>query len=146
MVDQFIHPIPEVWLENTQTAEWCRSLTLWLDDISRPDGVLDTAQATTVTVGEQGSELEVLADAINTVSAQSTATTNALAELQNSLPAYSISNDGTVRTLDADAAAGSISVSPTQAQVENIRDAVLAQADVLATVIRDLKNKGVLGV
>lgn len=52
---------------------------------------------------------------------------------------YTITNDATDRTFDANAASGAISSPPTQAEVENIRDAVLELADVVATLIRDLQ-------
>ena len=58
--------------------------------------------------------------------------------------AYTTSNVITDRTFDADAAAGTISATPTQAEVENIRDAILELADVIATIIADLKNKELL--
>lgn len=58
--------------------------------------------------------------------------------------AYTISNVTTDRTLDADAADGTISATPTQAEVENIRDAVLELADVVATMVADLKSKDLL--
>lgn len=52
---------------------------------------------------------------------------------------YTVTNDTTDRTFDANAAAGAISSPPTQAEVENIRDAVLELADVVATLIKDLR-------
>lgn len=57
---------------------------------------------------------------------------------------YTVSNGTTDRTFDADAAAGSITATPTQAEVENIRDAVLEIADVLSTLITDLRAAGVI--
>jgi hypothetical protein len=50
---------------------------------------------------------------------------------------YTITNSATDRTFDCDAAAGAISASPTQAEVENIRDALLELADVVATKLND---------
>lgn len=145
-IDNFTAPIPDLFLENNQTAEWARSLTLFLDDISRADGVLATSEATAITVTTQEATIETLSSDLSTVTTQVNTNTSALSGIQNSLPAYSISNDGTVRTLNADDADGAISPAVTQAEVENIRDAVLVQGDVLATLIRDLKNKGILGV
>ena len=84
---------------------------------------------------------------LDAVEAQAAASTQALADLLNSLPDYNISNDSTLRTLDADDAAGAITtpiVAP--AEVENIRDAVLVLADYVATLTRDLKNKGIVGI
>lgn len=65
-------------------------------------------------------------------------------DLTAAASAYTTSNVTTDRTFDANAAAGTISATPTQAQVENIRDAVLELADVAATMIADLKVKDLL--
>jgi len=59
--------------------------------------------------------------------------------------AYTPSNESADRAFDANAAAGTITSPPTQAEVENIRDTVLELADVVATVINDLKLTGLLG-
>ena len=58
--------------------------------------------------------------------------------------AYTITNEVATRTLDANDAAGAISATPTQGEVENIRDAVLVLADVVGTLIEDLKAKGIV--
>lgn len=58
----------------------------------------------------------------------------------NAAPAYTVTNGSTVRSFDANDAAGAISAAPTQAEVENIRDAVLVLADVVGTTIADAKN------
>lgn len=79
------------------------------------------------------------------VGAQINDTGTAVEELLDQSPAYSTSNVTTTRTMDADDAAGAISTTPTQAEVENIRDAVLTLADTLATLIEDLKTKGIFG-
>lgn len=55
---------------------------------------------------------------------------------------YAAANVVTDRAFDANEAAGSISASPTQAEVENIRDAVLELADVVGTLIADLRARG----
>lgn len=68
-----------------------------------------------------------------------------LATLDAVTNAYTINNEVATRTLDADDAAGSITNPPTQAEVENIRDAVLTLADVVGTLIEDLKAKGIVG-
>ena len=150
MVERFLTPIPEPFLKEASTAEYFWQLHLWLDDISRPEGVLATSEETTETVLTQGEKLDLMTvtQAVNldTVESQAAAATTALASLLNSLPDYNISNDGTVRTLNADDAAGTISTPVGQAEVENIHDAVLVIGDVLSTVIRDLKNKGIFGV
>ncbi len=57
---------------------------------------------------------------------------------------YTAINVTTDRAFDANAAAGSITSPPTQAEVENIRDAVLELADVVGTLIEDLQSAGVI--
>lgn len=57
---------------------------------------------------------------------------------KSGIPTYTPTGGSTDRTFDANAAAGSISNPPTQAEVENIRDAVLELADVVATLVSDL--------
>lgn len=57
---------------------------------------------------------------------------------------YTPSNVTTDRAFDANAAAGAITSPPTQAEVENIRDAVLELADVVGTLIADFQGKGSL--
>lgn len=57
---------------------------------------------------------------------------------KSGISSYSFLNLSTDRAFDANAAAGSISSPPTQAEVENIRDAVLEIADVVGTLITDL--------
>jgi len=148
--ERFLTPIPEAFLKDSGVAEWARQVTLYLDDLSRPEGVLATSEATTEVVLTQQEKLDlmVISQEVNldTVEAQAAAATTAIADLLNSLPDYNISNDGTVRTLNADDAAGTISATYAQAEIENIRDAVLVIGDVLSTVIRDLKNKGIFSV
>lgn len=51
---------------------------------------------------------------------------------------YVPANGFTDRTWDANAAEGAISSPPTQAEIENIRDAVLEISDVLSTLVTDL--------
>ena len=147
MVQPFTVPIPEAFLKDSGTAEWARQVTLYLDELSRPEGVLATSEATTEVVLTQQEKLDLMTITqgvnLDTVEAQAAAATQSLADLLNSLPNYTISNDGTVRTLNADDAAGVISATYTQAEIENIRDAVLVIGDVLSTVIRDLINKDV---
>lgn len=53
-------------------------------------------------------------------------------------------NVTTDRGFDANQAAGDITATPTQDEVENIRDAVLELADNVGTLIADLKSSGVI--
>jgi hypothetical protein len=149
-VDQWRQPIPDKLLEDPAVAEYFRSLQLLLDDLTRPEGAVATSTATTEVVLTQQEKLDLMTITQNvnldTVEADTATNKTAVDLIATGSPDYSISNDGTDRSFDADDAAGSISVNPTQAEVENIRDAVLVHGDVLATIIRDLKNKGVFGV
>ena len=126
-----------------------RDLTLFLNDLTSEDGVIATVDATAeVTLTQQEKlDLMIISQEVNldTVEAESVAATAALAVIQNSSPNYTISNDGTVRSINADDAAGTISVAPTQAEVENLRDAILVLADFVCTMNRDLQNKDIFG-
>ena len=150
MTTQFITPVPEFLQKDRDTAEYFRQLGLYLDELGSPDGALATSEATTAVVLTQQEKLDLMTITqdvnLDAVEAGQQANSASVATIQSSSPTYSISNDGTVRTLNADSAAGAIS-TPTvaPAEVENIRDAVLIMADVLSTLIRDLKNKDVLG-
>ena len=149
MVDPFILPTPQAFLDDPEVSEWVRGLLLVLDQLLRPEGAIATSEATTEVVLTQQEKLDLMTVTqdvnLDTVESQTAANTTSLASLLDSLPAYSISNDGTDRTFNADAAAGAITNPPTQAEVENIRDAMLEIADIQATVIRDLANKDVFG-
>ena len=142
--ERFLTPIPEAFLKDSGVAEWARQVTLYLDDLSRPEGVLATSEATTEVVLTQQEKLDlmVISQEVNldTVEAQAAAATTALADLSAILGSYSISNDGTDRTLNADDAAGAISATYVQAELENVRNAVLGLADVVATFIRDTRG------
>ena len=141
MVDQFVFDAPEDFVRREPTmGEWCRSVTLLLDDLTRVDGAISTSQTTTATVLTQQEKLDLMSitQAVDLDDMESKI--NAIATAS---PNYSISNDGTVRTLNADDAAGAISASPSQAEMENLRDAILALADFVATMNRDLQSKGV---
>ena len=146
----FASPIPQKFLEDAEVAEWARSLTLFINDLVAPEGVIATGEATAATTLTQQEKLDLVGVTqyvdLDTVESQAQAAETALAALLNSLPDYNISNDGTVRVLNADDALGAISATYVQAEIENIRDAVLNIGDVLSTVIRDLKNKDIFGV
>ena len=142
--ERFLTPIPEAFLKDSGVAEWARQVTLYLDDLSRPEGVLATSEATTEVVLTQQEKLDqiTLTQPVNldTIESQAQAATTALDNLDTVLNTYSISNDGTVRSLNADDAAGTISATYVQAELENVRDAVLGLADVVATHIRDTRT------
>ena len=149
LVDSFIVPTPDAWRDDAQINAYIFQLTMVLDQLLRPEGAVATGEATTATVLTQGEKLDLIGVTqtvdLDTIESETTANTSALASLLDNLPAYSVTNDGTDRTFSADAAAGAITNPPTQAEVENLRDTLLEIADVLATVIRDLRNKDVFG-
>ena len=142
MTDQFTWQIPHDPKEDPSFGEWRRNVTLLLDQLTRQDGVVSTVESTADTVVTQGEKLAFITvtQAVNLDTLET-----AVEKIATSSPDYTISNDGTVRTLNADDAAGAISASPTQAEVENLRDAILTLADVVATMNRDLQGKDILG-
>ena len=148
MADQFLVPIPQAFLKDPEVAEWARALTLLLDDITSADGTIAVGEATAEVVLTQQEKLDLMTvtQAVNldTIEADTAANTTAVGQIQTGSPDYVISNDGTVRTLNADAAAGAISVGYVQAEIENLRDAQLNSDDVLATFLRDMANKGII--
>jgi len=147
MAEPFIQPIPEALLKDPDTAEFFRALLLTLNELLRPEGAIATSEATTEVVLTQQEKLDLIGVTqdvdLDTIESDTAANKAKLALLQNRFPAYHISNDSTDRTFNANSAAGTISSPPTQAEIENIRDAVLKYADNLATVIKDLNNKDV---
>ena len=148
--ERFLTPIPEAFLKDSGVAEWARQVTLYLDDLSRPEGVLATSEATTEVVLTQQEKLDlmVISQEVNldTVEAQAAAATQSLADLLNSLPQYTISNDGTVRALNADAGLIVAGATYSQTDFQQLIDAFGVLSDFTATVTRDLKNKGIFGV
>ena len=148
MADQFLVPIPQAFLKDPEVAEWARALTLLLDDITSADGTIAVGEETAEVVLTQQEKLDLVTvtQAVNldTVEAETAANTTAIGQIQTGTPDYVISNDGTVRTLNADAAAGAISATYVQAEIENLRDAQLVSDDVLATLLRDMAGKGLI--
>jgi DNA-binding beta-propeller fold protein YncE len=114
-----------------------------------PDGVIATGEATSEIVLTQQEKLDLITITqsvnLDTVEADTASNKTAVDLIATGSPAYIIVNDSTTRVLDANAAEGAISVSPTQAQVENLRDSQLNSDDVLSTMQKDLKAKGMLG-
>ena len=98
-----------------------------LATIAEVDTGTDATRAVTPDALE-GSALQTSVDAIATSS-----------------PTYTPTNDATDRAWNANAAAGTISNPPTQAEVENIRDALLELSDVSATIVSDMQAKNVFG-
>lgn len=145
MTDFFVVPIPDFLLKDPDTAEYFRALNLFLDNLTRPEGTLATSTATTEVVLTQQEKLDLMTVTqdvnLDTMESDTASNKAAIEGLQDGSPTYTISNDGTDRSFNADAAAGAISATYVQAEIENLRDAILEQGDVQATVIRDLANK-----
>lgn len=59
-VERFLTPIPEAFLKDSGTAEWARQLHLWLDNISRGEGVLATSEATVEIVLTHDEKLDLV--------------------------------------------------------------------------------------
>ena len=145
----FLAPTPSAWDGDSEIVSWLFNLNVILDDLSREGGIVSTGEETTATVVTHAEKLDfvTVTQAVNldTVESDTASNKSALAGLQDSLPEYSISNDGTDRVFNANAAAGAITSPPTQAEVEGVRDAILELADVVSTLIRDLAQKDLLG-
>lgn len=133
-------PNPEQYYATPEGAKALQRMVL--DLYNRVGGPSDAVAATQAVQTEQGASLTALDTTTASLTSQ-VATLNA--NLQANSPDYTVTNGSTSRSLDADAAAGAISASPTQAEVEGIRDAVLALADVVGTLVEDLIAKDVLG-
>ena len=144
----FTSPIPTVWAADPETAAFMRDLTLFLNDLTSDTGVIAQVDVTSEVVLTQQEKLDLMTISqevnLDQVEADTAANTASVATMQSGLPNYAISNDGTVRTLNADAAAGIISGPVTQAEGTRLMNATLGQGDVLATLIRDLIGKGML--
>jgi hypothetical protein len=150
MADQFLVPIPQAFLKDPETAEFMRTLVLLLDSITAADGAIATGEATTEVVLTQQEKLDLMTVTqpvnLDTMEADTATNKTAIDLIATGSPKYTITNDGTVRTLNADAALGAISATYQQAEIEKLRDAILSGADVTATHIRDNVAKGILGV
>ena len=149
MVATFQVPVPDSLQQDPDSAEYFRALNLFINDLVAPEGVIATGTATAEVVLTQQEKLDLMTISqdvnLDTIEAQAQAATDALAVLQNSLPAYSITNDGTVRTLNADSGDITISNPPTQAEVQGLVTAFNILSDFVATMNRDLQNKDVFG-
>ena len=140
-VSNFTAPIPEELRKDPSTVEYFRQLGLFLDNISRPEGVLATADLTAEVTLTQQEKLDLLTvtQGVNLDDMESK-----INLIATGLPNYSVSNDGTLRTLNADAATGAITAPAVlQAEGELLRDAILELADFVSTMYRDLKAKGI---
>ncbi len=144
MTEQFLYEIPEKIRKDPELFPYFSALAFWLDTISAVDGVLVTSENTAETVVTQQGEIEDTTSTANTADSKADTNLATLSALLNSLPAYTLSNNTTDRTLNANAAAGSISGTYVQSEIENLRDAQLGSDDTLATLIQDLTDKGLI--
>ena len=149
MVDQWLQPIPDKMLEDRQTAEWFRDATLFFDDLTRENGVIETGETTTEVVVTHSEKLDYMTITasinLDTVKADTAANKTAISEIQTSSPDYTISNDGTVRTLNADAALITAGATYSQADMQTLIDAFGVLSDFVATMNRDLQDKDIFG-
>ena len=149
MVATFQVPVPDSLQKDPDSAEYFRALNLFINDLVAPEGVIAVGTATAEVVLTQQEKLDLMTISqdvnLDTVESQAQAATTALAALQDSLPDYTITNDGTVRTLNADSGDITISNPPTQAEVEGLVTAFNILSDFVATMNRDLQNKDVFG-
>ena len=147
MADQFTHPIPTKFLDDPEIAEWARAVTLLLDDLTRPEGAIAQGEATTEVVLTQQEKLDlmIISQEVNLdqVEADTAANTASVATMQSGSPNYVISNDGTVRNLNADAGDMVVSDPPTQAEMQALVNAFNILSDFVATNNRDLQGKGI---
>ena len=135
MADQFILPIPQMLLKDPEAAEWCRTLTLLLDELTSQTGELAQLAAALTTIDSQGQDIltidatleETIAN-VNTNTTSIATNTNDITDLKtikSGSPTYTPTNVTTDREFDADSV-------------------LLAElADVLGTLIADLQNKDI---
>ena len=149
-VDPFLIPIPKKLTEDPETRAWAEFLHQHLREAwARSGGSEDVVSETATEVLTQGEKLDLLTVSqpvdLDTLETQSNASAAALDDIYTGSPSFTPSNDGTDRSWNADAAAGAITSPPTQAEVENLRDVLLELSDVVATLSKDLRTKGLFG-
>jgi hypothetical protein len=148
-VVSFTSPIPTDWATDPEKSAFMRDLTLFLNAMTNEEGVIAQVDLTTEAVLTQQEKLDLMTVSqdvnLDTMEAQAQAATDALALLQNSLPDYAIANDGTVRTLNADAALITAGPAYSQTDMQTLVDAFGVLSDFVATMNRDLQNKDIFG-
>jgi hypothetical protein len=150
VADQFLVPIPQAFLADPETAEFMRTLVLLLDSITAADGAIATGEATTEVVLTQQDKLDkitVTQDVnLDTMEADTASNKTAIDLIATGSPAYTITNDGTVRALNADAALIVAGAGYSQTDMQTLIDAFGVLSDYAATLTRDHVTKGILGV
>jgi hypothetical protein len=145
----FTSPIPSKFLDDPETTEYFRALELFINDLVAPDGVIATGEETTAVVLTQQEKLDLMTITqdvnLDTVESDTASNKAKIDPIATGSPTYLITNDSTSRVLNANAAAGAISATYVQAEIENLRDAILSLSDVEATHIRDGATKGIFG-
>ena len=145
----FTSPIPDKFLEDPQVAEWARDLTLFINDLVAPEGVIAQGDATTAVVLTQQEKLDLMTISqsvdLDQVEADTATNKTAIEKIATSSPDYTISNDGTQRTLNADAGVIVAGLAYSQTDFQQLIDAHGDLADFVATNNRDLQNKDVFG-
>jgi hypothetical protein len=142
VADRFTWQIPQKFLEDRDTGEWCRAVTLQLDNLTREDGVIETGVAVGEVVLTQQEKLDLM---LITQQVDLDDVEAKIDKIATQEPVYTVFNDSTDRVFSATAAAGTISVGYVQAEVVNLQGAILELADVVATLVKDLAEKDVLG-
>ena len=147
VADQFVLPIPQAFLEDPEVAEWCRVVTLLLDDLTSPDGAISTGEETAETVLTQGEKLDLITVSqdvnLDTIEADTATNKTAIEKIATSSPDYTISNDGTERTLNADGGLITAGLTYSQTDFQQLIDHVGELSDFTATMNRDLQNKDI---
>ena len=148
-MSSFTSPIPTEWAADPEKAAFMRDLVLLLNDLVSPEGVIATSTATTEVVLTQQEKLDLMtvtqAVDLDTIEADTAANKTAIDLIATGSPDYTISNDGTVRTLNADAALIVAGLTYSQTDMQTVIDAFGVLSDFTATMNRDLQNKDILG-
>ena len=149
MADQFILPIPQMFLDDPEVAEWARTITLLLDDLTSAEGAIAQGDATAEVVLTQQEKLDLMtvtqAVDLDTIEADTATNKTAIEKIATSSPDYSITNDGTQRSLNADAGLIVAGLTYSQTDFQQLIDAHGDLADFVATNNRDFQNKDVFG-
>lgn len=147
----FAIPVPQKFKEDTEVQAWVNNLNRFLNELFvRTGGGTDTVASTETLAlsATEKTDLITISQAVDldTVESDLASTKSTVDTAFTGSPTYVPTNDGTDRAWDANQAAGAITSPPTQAEVENIRDALLELSDVVATMARDMAAKGLTGV
>jgi prophage tail gpP-like protein len=142
VADRFTWQIPQKFLDDPETAEWCRAITLQLDNLTREDGVIETGELVGEVVLTQQEKLDLIGITqtvdLDDVEAK-------IDKIATGEPTYVVFNGSTSRVLNANSGDAAISATYVAAEIEGIRDALLKLQDVVGTLLPDLATKDILG-